>query len=77
MEKLDNLIIKLKERAETHPNLANIWCRYIEIKKEKFELLIDQGEKLLILMDNMSDLSLDTVMMLMLFKQEMDTLNNT
>ena len=77
MEKMDNLIIKLKERAETHPNLTNVWCHYIEIKKQKLELLVERGEKLLILMDTMSDLSLDTVMMLMLFKQEMDTLNNT
>ena len=77
MERLDNLIDKLKPYQETHPNIANLWINYIKIKKEKLETLIEQGDKLINTMDNIQDLPLETVFLLIQLKQQMDTGNNT
>ena len=54
MERIDNLLLKLKEYSITHPNLTNMWCKYIETRVLQLENTINQGEKML---ENMASLT--------------------
>jgi mannose-6-phosphate isomerase class I len=76
MDGLDNLLLKLKVHIGTHPNLMNMWIKYVEIKKTKLESLIGQGEKMLNNIDNIEDFPLETIpFIFMLLSQEMNLSN--
>lgn len=81
MERLDNLLLQLKVHIDTHPNLMNLWINYTEIKRNKLECLISQGEKMLNNIENIKDFPLETIpFIFMLISQgtdKMDDENNT
>lgn len=76
MDGLDNLLLKLNVHIDTHPNLMNLWIKYVEIKKTKLESLIGQGEKMLNNIDNIEDFPLETIpFIFMLLSEEMNLSN--
>lgn len=71
MDNLDNLLLKLKVHIDTHPNLINLWIKFIEIKKTKLNSLIVQGEKMLNNIENIEDFPLEAIpFIFMLISQE-------
>lgn len=70
MERIDELIINLKQHQETHPNIVNLWTNYIKIKKEKMKSIIEDGEKMLNIIDKIQDLPLETILFLIMYKEQ-------
>ena len=71
MERIDELIINLKQYQETHPNIVNLWTNYIKIKKEKMKSIIEDGEKMLNIIDKIQDLPLETILFMIMYKEQM------
>lgn len=61
MERLENLMLKLKEHEHTHPNLTNLWRNCIEEKIKNMEGIISQGEKVVDNIKNSNDLQLESI----------------
>lgn len=80
MERLDNLLLKLNEHIETHPNLINMWINYIKIKKSKVDSILEQGEKMLDNIKHINDFHLESIpfiLVLLSGQHNMEQINNT
>ena len=58
-EKYNEIIRKLEEKQETHPNLTNVWKQHIISRKTKFENDLIRCNNLLELLERKPDISLE------------------
>jgi hypothetical protein len=65
MDSLFNEIIdKLNEKKETHPNLTFLWKKQIEFKKKKLLESLNNCNKVLTLLNNACDLTTTNILTL-------------
>ena len=76
MEQIDTLIEKFEAKRDTHPELATLWSHYLQIKKTRFENLLEQGTKMLDTLETCEDVPIQIMAILCVLKAQMDN-NNT
>ena len=73
-EKLDNIIIKLEELQNTHPNITSVWKNHLLIRQKKFNEELERCEKLLDTLKSKPDLSIEMIHLIITL---MKGVNNT
>lgn len=69
INEINNILEKLKNKENTHPNMSKIWINYINIKKKRLEEALKLAEDSLSLMDNTLDLSQENLLFLFIYMQ--------
>lgn len=69
MDDIDSLIHRFNSMKDTHPELSKLWINYLIIKKSKLNNLINQGEKTLELLSDTQDISIETILTLLILNQ--------
>ena len=64
LDELDGILLELDERKSSHPNICNVWLKYLEIKKNKLEKAISDTKNALRMMDSIeNDMSHDAILL--------------
>lgn len=71
IEELDTILQTLEERMETHPNICKLWVKYINIKKNKLEQILNSAKTVIESLDTTEDMTSESLMFLLLFIQSM------
>lgn len=71
IEELENILQTLEERMETHPNICKLWVKYINIKKNKLEQILNSAKTVIESLDTTEDMTSESLMFLLLFIQSM------
>jgi hypothetical protein len=61
---LNDVLEKFNRYKETHPNVVNLWVKYIELRKESMLQVIREGKDVLRKLDTISDISLNDIALL-------------
>jgi uncharacterized protein YjiS (DUF1127 family) len=69
----NEIIDKLNEKKDSHPNLTKLWTNYMTLTKERFINNIKKCQDLLEMLDdeNMRDLSLQSVVTLFILQEQL------
>jgi hypothetical protein len=65
-EKYNLLLLKFERKKETHKNLVNIWNSHLKQNYNKLNALIDQGEKVIDLLETNNDIDENTIQLLLI-----------
>lgn len=69
----NEIVDKLNEKKDSHPNLTKLWTNYMTLTKERFINNIKKCQDLLEMLDdeNMTDLSLQSVVTLFILQEQL------
>tara|TARA_Y100000389_G_C17019955_1_gene298288 strand:- start:204 stop:425 length:222 start_codon:yes stop_codon:yes gene_type:complete len=65
-KKYNLLLLKFEKKKETHKNLFNIWNSHLKQNYNKLNSLIDQGEKVIDLLETNNDIDENTIQLLLI-----------
>ena len=60
-QSLADLIKNYEEKKITHPHIATLWQAYLKKEKYKIEQIINNGQQVFQLLDELEDISLPTL----------------
>ena len=61
---LNDVLEKFNRYKETHPNVVNLWVKYIELRKQTMLQVIRESHDVLRKLDTISDISLNDIALL-------------
>ena len=60
---IERLMRTFKEKMDTHPELASVWYNFLKNQNEKIRNLIGQGYSVLNRMNNIPDISIQSIIL--------------
>ena len=61
--KYEEIVTKLNEHSETHPNIVSLWKHYIHIKRESYQNSIQNCLKAIDAFKEQSDIEMETILL--------------
>ena len=68
-EKYQQIMIALDTNYPKSPNIINIWKIYLQTKRSRFIEELEKCEQILHIIDQLGDISLETILTLYLMRQ--------
>jgi hypothetical protein len=66
---IERLMDGFKEKMDTHPELSSVWYNYLRNQNEKMKNLINQGKSVINNMENVSDISVQSIILSLLLER--------
>ena len=70
---LNDILVKFEGYKETHPNIVNLWKRYINLRKQGMFQLIKQCLDVLEKIDTMNDFTVEELSILIVIQSTIQT----
>ena len=72
----NDILSKIDNNSNTHPNLMGLWKNYLEIKKKNFMNACSQCESMITRLDSINDCQLSSILVLILLCLEENNIDN-
>lgn len=73
---LNDVLVKFEGYEETHPNIVNLWKKYINLRKQSMLQVIKESQYVLGKIDTVPDITFDELSILYIIRSTIQT-NNT
>ena len=72
---LNDVLVKFEGYKETHPNIVNLWKRYINLRKQSMLQVIKESQDVLEKIDTVPDITFDDLSLLYIIRSTIKTTN--
>lgn len=70
---LNEVLDNLNKYKDTHPNLVNLWIKYINHRKQNMLQIIKEGNEVLTKLDTENDISINNIASLYLIQSTLNS----